>query len=385
MPGTRTRRQAGATRRRFIGAALLSGAALAATTGAVSRCAAGEETEGDGAAGDPVGRFLADAVPDDAGLTAIVVRGDEVVHCGGMGLADHAAGIGNGCDTVFDIGSITKQFTAAAILKLEMAGALSTNDPLGAHVAGLPDDKRAITLHQLLTHTAGLIDMLGGDYDVLSREDMLAAMGGSELRSAPGSRYHYSNVGYSVLAAVIEQVSGEGYEQFLSRHLFAPAGMTRTGYVLPRWDEAEIAVEYDGAGTALGRPNEHPWDRDGPYWNLRGNGGILSTAPDMHRWHRALDGDGVLSEAARNKLFEPHVREDGGDTFYGYGWVVTERDGRRVVWHNGGNGSSYAEFARLLDDGLMVFWATNRVAKDGDWNLEELGLTGGMADSVGPA
>ncbi|RKN44840.1 serine hydrolase domain-containing protein [Streptomyces hoynatensis] len=384
-PSGRAARAAGVTRRRLLGggaAALLSGAALAATTGALTWGSSRDERESGGTGGDPVAEYLSEAVPDGAGLTALAARGEEVVHCAGRGLSDREAGIAYGCGTVFDIGSLTKQFTAAAILRLEMARALSTDDPLAAHVAGLPADKRSLTLHQLLTHTAGLVDVLGDDDEVLSREDMLTAMGESELQSAPGAAYHYSNVGYSVLAAVIEKVSGAGYEEYLAHELFAPAGLSRTGYVLPRWERSGIAVEYDGAGTPVGRPNEHPWAEDGPYWNLRGNGGLLSTAPDMHRWHLALSGDGVLSAAAREKMFRPWVREDGGDTWYGYGWVIADWDGHRVAWHNGGNGLSYAECARRLDDGLLVFWATGAVEGDGEWNLEELDLTRGIAGSL---
>lgn len=249
-------------------------------------------------------------------------------------------------------------------------------------VAGMPADKQDITLHQFLTHTAGLVDALGDDYDVLSRDDMLTAAARTPPRSAPGTAYRYSNLGYSVLAAIVEKVSGVGYEEFLSAHLFAPAGMTRTGYVLPQWDPAAVAVEYDDTGTARGRPNEHPWDTDGPYWNLRGNGGILSTAPDMFRWHRALEGREVLSGTARRKLFTPYVREDDGGSYYAYGRVILTADGHEVRWHNGGNGYSYAEIALLADDGLMVFWATAAARRDPGWNLEEAALTQGIADRL---
>jgi CubicO group peptidase (beta-lactamase class C family) len=357
------------TRRQFVRTvALLSGAALAG-------CASPRDD-------DSIGGFLGDAVPDGAGLTALAARGGRLVYCDGFGMADRHAGIRAGRDTVYDIGSITKQFTAAAVLKLEMTGALTTADPLSRFVDGMPEDKRDITLHQLLTHTAGLVDSLGDDYDVLSRDDMLTAAASTALRSTPGTGYSYSNLGYSVLAAIVEQVSGVGYEKFLSANLFAPAGMTRTGYVLPRWDPADVAVEYDGTGAARGRPNEHPWDADGPYWNLRGNGGILSTAPDMFRWHLALDGHDVLSEEARRKLFTPYVREDDGDSYYAYGWVILTADGHEIAWHNGGNGYSYAEIARIPDTGLMIFWATGTAKKDHGWNLEEVALTQGIADRL---
>ena len=95
-------------------------------------------------------------------------------------------------------------------------------------------------------------------------------------------------------------------------------------------------MEYDENGEPKGRPFDHPGPMTG-YWNLRGNGGLLSTARDMFRWHAALEGDEVLSESAKDKMFEPHVpEEEGGDSYYGYGWVVSPTDEGRIVWHDGG-------------------------------------------------
>ncbi|MFI6743876.1 serine hydrolase domain-containing protein [Nonomuraea sp. NPDC050451] len=308
-------------------------------------------------------------------VTVMAACGGQIVYCQGFGMADRAAGVHTGCDTVYDVMSITKQFTAAAILKLEMMGKLRVTDPIGSHLGPVPADKEPITLHQLLTHTAGLVEGLGDDYDVLSRDDLLARALASKLHSAPGAGFHYSNVGYSVLAAIIEKVSGVGYERFLAEHLFVPAGMTQTGYVLPKWAGDQVAVEYDDKGDGQGKPVDHPWAPDGPYWNLRGNGGMLSTARDMLRWHRALSGTGVLSEAAKRQLFSPHVRIPESEEFYGYGWVISDTGHGRIAWHDGGNSWSFANFARSLDDGVMVFWVSNHAYQQGKWNLEDLQQT----------
>jgi CubicO group peptidase (beta-lactamase class C family) len=335
----------------------------------------------------PVARFLKTTLPEGASGTLVAARDGEMLHCQGFGLADRERRIAAGCDTVYDTMSMTKQFTAAAILKLEMMGRLRVSDPIAAHIGPVPADKREITVHHLLTHTSGLTDALGGDYEPLSREQMLAAALSSTLRSLPGEEYHYSNLGYSVLAAIVEKVSGVGYEEFLARHLFAPARMTQTGYVLPRWRSAQVAVEYDARGRPQGRPFEHPWAVDGPYWNLRGNGGVLSSARDMFRWHLALERGKVLKGRAKRRLFKAYVREEpGGNSYYGYGWVLL-KSGRfgRVAWHNGGNRWSYGELARLLDTGVMVFWVTNRYRdKSHRWNFSRLGprLTEGVAQRV---
>jgi CubicO group peptidase (beta-lactamase class C family) len=368
---------------------LSSGLALLAAVLFVA-CGGGEQDSTDPAVDGPtdrkVARFLDDTLPGGASGTLVAARDGEMVHCAGFGMADREARVAAGCDTVYDVMSMTKQFTAAAILKLEMMGELDVSDPIAKHIGPVPADKRGITLHQLLTHTSGLVDLLGGDYERQTRGDMLAAALESKLRARPGAEYAYSNVGYSVLAAIVEKVSGVGYEEFVAEHLFAPAGMTRTGYALPDWEPEQVAVEYGPDGKPRGTPLDHPWAPDGPYWNLRGNGGLLSTARDMFRWHVALDGNQVLDQHAKRKLFKPHVLEEpGGDSYYGYGWVILRGDEGRVAWHNGGNGSSYGELTRVLDEGAMVFWITNQYkSKAGGWDLYRLGpkLTQGVADRV---
>jgi CubicO group peptidase (beta-lactamase class C family) len=365
------------------GLALLVAAVLAA-------CGSGERDSTDPPVDDPtdqkVARFLDEMLPRGASGSLVAARDGEMVHCEGFGMADREAGVAAGCDTVYDVMSMTKQFTGAAILKLEMMGKLHVSDPIGKHIGPVPADKRDITLHQLLTHTSGLVDVLGGDYERTTRSEMVAGALGSKLRSPPGTEYHYSNLGYSVLAAIVEKVSGMGYEEFLAEHLFAPAGMTQTGYVLPDWEPNQVAVEYGPKGQPRGRPLDHPWASDGPYWNLRGNGGLLSTARDMFRWQLALEGEEILDRQAKQKLFRPHVLEEpGGDSYYGYGWVIMRTDDGKVAWHNGGNGSSYGELTLLLDNGAMVFWITNQYkSKARAWNLYQLGpeLTQGVVDRV---
>ncbi|KAA1420782.1 beta-lactamase family protein [Nocardioides humilatus] len=321
-------------------------------------------------------------VPAGTSGSMVAARDGELVSCAGWGASDRAAGTAAGCDTVYDIGSITKQFTAAAVLTLEGDGRLRVTDRIDTYFDGVPPDKRAITIEHLLTHTSGLVDVLGGDYEAVSRSDLETAALGSALVSAPGEAYLYSNVGYSLLAAIIERVSGVDYEVYLARSLFEPAGMTSTGYVLPDWERSTIAIEYDAAGASHGRPNEQPWAADGPYWNLRGNGGLLSTPRDIFRWHLALEGDRILDHDAKVELFAPRVREEPrGDTFAAFGWVTQETSVGRLLWHNGGNGLSYAELARIPDAELMVFWVTNAVrGREPAWNLEKRGqqITEGM-------
>ena len=291
---------------------------------------------------------------------AVVVRGKDVVLLKGYGQADRARGIPMTTGSVFNLGSITKQFTAAAILTLEIQGKLAVGDPISKHLDGVPADKAGITLHHLLTHSSGLeSDFSPTDYEPVGREEYVRRALQSKLRFAPGGGYEYSNAGYSLLAAIVERVSGQGYEAYLAANVLKPAGMSETGYKLPAWAPPRIAHGYrDGQdwGTIL----ERIQPPDAPYWMLRGNGGLHTTLPDMVAWHRALATDAVLSKEARAKYFRPYVAEGPrGLSFYAYGWAVSKTPrGTTVVQHNGGNGVYVAEFMRFPDEDTMIFLAS---------------------------
>ena len=286
-----------------------------------------------------------------------------------FGLADRDLNIPNEPETVFDIGSVSKQFTGAAILHLEMDGQLTVDDLLSDHLSGIPEDKSSITLHHLLTHTAGFPSALGDDYEQIGRQEFVSLATGTPLLDEPGAFHEYSNVGYSLLAAVIEEVTGASYEEYLRTALFEPAGMLDTGYVIPKWDTQLVAVGYDHvSGDEQGRPNELLWDSDGPYWHLRGNGGLLSTAGDMLKWDQALRSGEILDPAATEKFYAKHVTEGpGAPTFYGYGWAIFPTPmGTPLITHNGGNGIFFADFLRFTEDDLTVFLASNSAGEEFD-------------------
>jgi CubicO group peptidase (beta-lactamase class C family) len=290
----------------------------------------------------------------------LVAKGGDIILAKGYGYAHRENKVPFHTESAFDIGSITKQFTGAAILKLETMGKLRTDDPITKYFKNVPEGKKNITIHHLLTHAAGFSDALGFDYAPVPREEFITLALGSSLKSQTGERYHYSNVGYSLLAAIIEIVTGDGYERFLHDHLFKPAGMSDTGYRLPDWRENQVAHGYRGE-KYFGQPHTQDWDDDGPWWHLRGNGGIISTIHDMYRWHLALAGDKVLSEEAKTKYYTPHILEGpGADTHYGYGWVVAESSrGTTVYMHNGGNPYFANDCYRYVDDDVFVYIASN--------------------------
>jgi len=327
----------------------------------------------DGDLGQKIDHYLQKAEANGYAGSVLVARGEKVILVKGYGLADRENKVKQTAETVFSIGSITKQFTGAAILKLEMMGKLKVTDPVSKYFGEVPADKKVITLHHLLTHTAGFEGGLGDDYDPIGREDFIKLAMGSKLLFKPGERYEYSNVGFSLLGIIVELVSGKNYEDFLYEELFKPAGMERTGYVRPGFAKSELAVGYrDGKrwGTALDRP----WRPEGPGWHLRANGGILSTVGDMHRWYLALKNDTVLSASAKQKYFAPHVKEyEDGNSYYGYGWVTQKtKSGVNLIWHNGGNGIYNAFMGFEPENDLVIIASSNIAGKISDTYAERI-------------
>lgn len=294
--------------------------------------------------------YLSRLVPFGYSGSALVAREGQVILNKGYGLADDATHTLNRSETVQSIGSVTKQFTAAAIMKLEQMGKLSTQDPLTKFFAGVPADKRGITLHHLLTHTAGAIDYTGDDYEKAERDATVRKVLDAPLLFAPGANYTYSNAGYSVLAAVVEIVSGQPYETFVQEHLLAPAGMRWTGYRLPDWRRVTLAHAY-----ANGRDNKTNPELEYPTWNVMGNGEILSTTGDLYRWHLALTGDAILNAAEKAKLYTP-ARNN-----YAYGWDVEETKHGKRIEHNGGSDTGTScVFRRYVDANVVLVLFANR-------------------------
>ena len=285
---------------------------------------------------------------------AIVEHEGEVVLREGYGLADRETRRPYAPDTVQTHGSITKEVTAAAVLLLESRGKLSTDDPITEHFDSVPPDKRGVTLHHLLTHTAGLPGGIGPDSEPVGAREYLERALATPLLAEPGAEFSYSNVGYSLLGILVERVSGRGYEDFVRDELFLPAGLADTGYLLPGWDEKRLAVGYLD-GERWGRVHGRGWRPDGPGWHLRANGGLHTTVDDMHRWLSVLKGEGPLPEAAVRKWTTGYVDEGGGGWRYGYGWSVAETELGRLVTHNGGNGIFSAVFAWLPDRDLFLY------------------------------
>ena len=292
--------------------------------------------------------------------SVLVARKGEVVLDQGYGLADRAHGTPFTADTLFDIASISKPFTAAAVLRLEMKGKLKVEDKISRFFPDAPPDKAGITLHQLLTHTAGFPETIGPEYETLARKAFLRRIFATRLIHPPGERFLYSNAGYSLLAAVVEVVSGRPFGEVLRGEVFLPAGMRHTGFLPDPADRARLAHGYTGDGD-WGTSLDHPHAPDGPWWNLRGNGGILTTTGDFYRWHVALQGDAVLSKPEREKYQSPKVPETRGEfPKYAYGWSVSRSpSGSRKLSHVGGNGVFQTDYRRYPEEGAVIAIGSN--------------------------
>lgn len=245
----------------------------------------------------------------------------------GKVVVDDARGSGIDGKTVFSIGSITKRFTHAAILKLEEAGKLSTSHPVSRYIAGLPADKQQITLQQLIDMKSGLRDYHddSGDHQRMNKAEALGRIGAQKLLFEPGKGEEYSNSGYTLLAAVIEAASGKTYEEYVRKELMAPAGMTSSGFFGDKkWSDARVAR---GSGAKkFGDNAPHNWPSVS--WALMGAGGIVSNATDLARWVQAVNAGKILKPANVQKMYRggrDWALYAGGDDF-GFEAVVFELD-----------------------------------------------------------
>ncbi len=311
----------------------------------------------------------------------LVAAENKVLFKEAFGLANREKNIPFSEDTIFNVGSLTKQFTATAILKLHESNKLSVNDPLSKFFDNVPDDKKKITVHHLLTHTAGFVATRGGGssnlYDVVTRKELIETALKSKLLSLPGEEYNYSNIGYNLLAIIIEKITADNYEKFYSENLFKPAGLTETGYRLPKRAENRVAINYGADQTAyqrlfsieakslpVGSPFQHLKLKEGPRFNMEGAGGMSSTVGDLFLWYMALSSNLILSDESKKQLFFPHNAslEKESKSHYGYGWdIKSTARGTLHAQHNGSNGYSFADMHYFVDENIFIVLATNDI------------------------
>lgn len=286
----------------------------------------------------------------------IVSEGDSVILRKGYGMANRETRRPYTPTTVQSHGSITKQMTAAAILLLESRGQLSVEDSIASFFDKLPEEKKDITIHQLLTQSSGLAGGIGSDEEPINAHNYVDQLMEAPMQFEPGTNYAYSNAGYALLGIIVEQVSGRDYEEFLRNELLLPAGLTETGYLLPNWDQDRLAVGYRN-GHKWGLVYKRGWLGDGPGWHLRANGGIHTTVDDMYLWFRnVLKKHTVLSDETVRRWTTGYVTEGNGVSRYGYGWVYYgDSEWGPMIAHSGSNNIFAADFVWLPEKELFFY------------------------------
>ncbi len=284
-----------------------------------------------------------------SGSVLVAVDGN-VILSEGYGMADRAFGSPNTPQTKFYIGSITKQITAAAILKLQDRGLLHVHDTISNYLPdyGAPFADR-VTIHQLLTHTSGIPNYTNLPEVVVHRTrdvtpaEIMNSIKEWSLQFEPGAAMDYSNSNYVILGAVIEAVSGQSYEAYLHKAFFKPLGMSSTGY-----GRREIALPERAEGYTRNDSLEFINAVETHLSLLHSAGALYSTTEDMLRWDQALYEAKVLSRRAITTMLTPHRAQ------YGYGWVIDTLYGRTHTYHGGFLDGFNCTFERWLDDRLCI-------------------------------
>lgn len=325
-----------------------------------------------------IDKYLSQSTTTDFSASILVARDGDLLLNKGYGWADKENRVANTQSTVFDIGSLSKQFTGAAILKLVEQGKVKVTNTLDDFFENLPKDKRQITLHQLLTHSSGVSEMWGKtDFDIVETNEFFKDLLALPLVYQPGTSYEYSNAGYSILGRIIELVSGDSYERFLQKHFFKPLGMTQTGYLEPDWSNSLIAKGYRWGLLPEGTMVQRYQQAGEISWILKGNGGIHSTTQDLFKWYLALKNHKALPKHLVATLTSPHVAENPeGDSHYGYGWAVFNSPrNTKVIAHNGSNRIFFADMLWLDDEDTVIIMLSNTASRgtfDLAWEIEKM-------------
>ena len=293
--------------------------------------------------------------PRGPGAAIAVVRGGEVLYRGGAGMANLEWGVPIDTDTVFRIGSITKQFTAAAIMLLSEDGELSLDDEVQAALPDYPRQPQPITIRQVLNHTAGIpsytsqpsFDAVGQRTD-RDLDGLLGLFRDLPLNFEPGERFEYSNSGYALLGAIIEARSGMPYRRFLLERMFRPLGMRRTRYL---YDEPVIERRASGySPSPKGPQNARTMSMTLPH----AAGALGSTVDDLLTWQRALSSGKVVSAESYRTMVEPCRFNDGSTGGYGCGLMLAEYRERPTIGHGGGINGFVSMLEHLPTEQLTV-------------------------------
>ena len=295
-----------------------------------------------------------------AGISVAVDQRGERLLAKGYGLADIENEVVAAQRTVYRIGSITKQFTAAAIMRLVEEGQVALGASLAEYAPEFPTQGREVTIAQLLNHTSGIRSYTGLGEAFwsrsrleLSHEDLLGLVSNEPFDFEPGERWLYNNSGYYLLGVVIENVTGQTYAEHLQERFFGPLGLESTTYC----DERRL-IPHRAEGYAADEGklfNDEPLSMSSPF----AAGALCSTVEDLLVWQHALEAGEVVSPAAYAQMTTPLSLTDGSELSYGFGLGVGELEGHRKISHGGGINGFVTALARYPEDELSVVVLTN--------------------------
>jgi CubicO group peptidase (beta-lactamase class C family) len=294
---------------------------------------------------------------DGAGAAVLVAQNGRILFEKGYGLADVEQHVPVSSETKFRIGSITKQFTAAAILKLQEDGKLSVQDKLSKYIPDFPRGEE-VTLRHLLTHTSGIhsyTDKSGfieGVTKAVARDDLINSFKHDPYDFDPGKKWHYDNSGFFLLGYIVEKVSGQSYGDFLGKTFFEPLGMTNTGV-----HRSDLHLDHE----ALGYKFEQGQFSKALNWDMSwagGAGALYSTVEDLNRWNEGIFTGKVLKEASLQAAFAPvkteENKDDNSGDGYGYGWGISHLRGAQEISHGGGLNGFSSYLLRLPRENFTV-------------------------------
>jgi D-alanyl-D-alanine carboxypeptidase len=293
------------------------------------------------------------------GLSLVVIKDGKIVKSAGYGLADVRLKTPATPETVFKIGSVSKQFIATGIMLLVQDGRLALDDPINKYLEGAPPAWQGITIRHVLTHTSGIVREAPGfnPAKVQSDLDVIKTAYPLPLRFAPGEKWEYCNVGYFALAEIIRKAAGRPWTEFLAERVFKPSGMTTT---FPTDTKARVpnrAVGYTGDEN---RRVADDWKA------LRPSGAFVSTVLDLAKWDAMLSTDKVLTEATRRQMWTPVTLNNGTSYHYGFGWELDSLDTHKQVHHGGSMPGFRSQFARFVDERVTLIVLMNAEDVDRD-------------------
>ncbi len=293
------------------------------------------------------------------GLVAVVSRG-RIIHLKTYGMANVELSVPVTDSTVFEIGSISKQFASAAAMLLVQENKLGLDDPIHQYLTDLPSEWLGVTVRQLLTHTSGIPDYEEiRTYDVyrfrLTPEEVIRIAHSRPMDFAPGTGWYYSNTGYFLLSMIVERIEGRPLGQVLKARIFGPLGMTQT-----RMADPEAIIRHRASGYWVNKAgeliNRNPTETS----STLGAGGILSSAYDLAKWDEALYGDQLLSAESKAAMWTPAILPDGKSTGYAFGWNVRPYKGLKSQSHGGQVAGFVANFSRFPEQEAAIIVFLNR-------------------------